>query len=166
MRLRATASIALLAVLAPTPLLAKPASPPAPAQSAQFIGTAINVADRERSLRFYTQALGLHLATTISTGKGSETILQFPGSPGQPALLLMHDSTPGAPAAMTHGNGFSRLVLRVTDLAMLAARMDQLGYAHGAMRQAGQAGYSIMMANDPDGYRLELIQQVQPQTGS
>lgn len=136
-------------------------APPRPttiSQATSFIGTAINVADRERSLRFYTEGLGLTLAATIPLGNRSETILRFPGNSAQASLLLMHDPAPGAPALL-HGNAFSRLVLRVVDLAALAVRLDRMGYAHGEIREAGQAGYRIMMLSDPDGFRIELVQQ-------
>lgn len=157
-----------MAALAPFALgllliAAAPADPPQPAtiaQSTDFIGTAINVSDRERALRFYTEGLGLTVAATIALGKRSETILRFPGNSAQPALLLMHDPSPEAPKVLNHGNAFSRLVLRVGDLAALSARLDRLGYPHGELRESGQAGYRIMMLNDPDGFRLELVQQV------
>ncbi len=158
--MRQPIAFALLALTASAPVQAD--APPAPttiSQATSFIGTAINVADRERALRFYTEGLGLTVAATIPLGKRTETILRFPGDNAMASLLLMHDSSPGAPKSLEHGNAFSRLVLRVVDLAALAVRLDRLGYPHGEIRASGQSGYRIMMLNDPDGFRLELVQQ-------
>jgi catechol 2,3-dioxygenase-like lactoylglutathione lyase family enzyme len=163
-------SLILAATLA-TPALASelaPTAPPAPttlAQSSSFIGTALNVVDLDREITFYTQAFGLKVAATLPAGTRTETILQFPGNPGQASLLLMHDTTPNAPKSLTHGNDFSRLVIRVVDLAALAVRLTQLGYAHGEIRAGGQ-GYQVLMMTDPEGYRLELIQPAPPRTGA
>ena len=162
----------LLAASLATPALAAPpasaAPPPAPtslAQGASFIGTALNVVDLGREIGFYTQALGLKVAATLPAGTHTETILQFPGNPGQASLLLMHDAAPTAPKSLTHGNDFSRLVIRVVDIAALAVRLTELGYAHGEVRGGGQ-GYLVMMMTDPEGYRLELVQPGPQRTGA
>jgi catechol 2,3-dioxygenase-like lactoylglutathione lyase family enzyme len=159
----------LAAALAAPALADAPAAPPpAPTtltQSSSFIGTALNVVDLDREIAFYTQALGLKVAATLPGPTRSETILQFPGNPAQGSILLMHDTTPDAPIALTHGNDFSRLVIRVVDLAALAVRLTQLGYAHGEVRAGGQ-GYHVLMMSDPEGYRLELVQPGPPRTGS
>ena len=143
-----------------TPATPAPVTPPAPttlAQAASFVGTALNVVDLDREIAFYTQALGLKVAATLPAGTRTETILQFPGNPGQASLLLMHDTTPTAPKSLTHGDGFSRLVIRVVDIASLTVRLTQLGYPHGEVRSGGQ-GYLVMMMTDPEGFRLELVQ--------
>ena len=160
----------MLAAPLAAPVLAdaKSAAPPVPttlAQATSFIGTALNVVGLDREIAFYTQALGLKVAATLPAGSRTETILQFPGNPGQASLLLMHDTSPNAPKSLTHGNDFSRLVIRVTDLAALAVRLTQLGYAHGEVR-AGGHGYQVLMMSDPEGYRLELIQPGPPRAGA
>ena len=167
-------ALLMLAALigAPAGAAPPPANPapaiPAPttlAQSASFIGTALNVVDLDREIGFYTQALGLKVAATLPAGTRTETILNFPGNPGQAAILLMRDTAPTAPRQLTHGNDFSRLVIRVVDLAALAVRLTALGYAHGEIRAGGQ-GYLILMMTDPEGYRLELVQPGPPRAGS
>jgi catechol 2,3-dioxygenase-like lactoylglutathione lyase family enzyme len=163
--LRRNKLIAALALLLAAPA---PAAPPAPttlAQSADFIGTAINVVDLARELRFYTEVFGLQVAATLPLGTRSETILRFPGNPAQASLLLMHDTGPAAPRSIEHGNGFSRLVIRVVDIAATAAKLTQLGYRHGELREGGQ-GYRIMMLNDPEGFRLEVVQKITPRNGN
>jgi lactoylglutathione lyase len=119
------------------------------------MGTALNVADLERSVRFYTEGLGLKIATRMALrGTRTETILAFPGPP---MLLLMHDTAPDWPRQIEPGNGFSRLVIRTNDLDALSARLTALGYTPGQIRSAAQ-GYRIIMLRDPDGYGLEIVQ--------
>jgi lactoylglutathione lyase len=165
MRLIAMFLAAMLAgpVLAEAPASPPPA-PPSQAPGASFIGAALNVVDLQREIAFYTQALGLKVAATLPAGTRTETILRFPGSGAQASVLLMHDPSPNAPKGLTHGNGFSRLVIQVDDLAALAARLTRLGYARGEVRAGGQ-GYLILMMNDPEGYRLELVQPGPQRTG-
>ena len=165
-------AIVLAAMLATPALASAPASapvtPPAPtslAQGASFIGTALNVVNLDREIAFYTQAFGLKVAATMPSATRTETILQFPGNPGQASLLLMHDITPNAPKSLTHGDSFSRLVIRVVDLAAVAARLTELGYPHGEIRAGGQ-GYRVLMMTDPEGFRLEIVQPGPPRSGT
>jgi catechol 2,3-dioxygenase-like lactoylglutathione lyase family enzyme len=160
-----TKPLAALALLLAAPGMAAPPAPTTLAQSADFIGTAINVVDLARELRFYTEVFGLKVAATLPMGMRSETILQFPGNSAQPSLLLMHDSGPAAPKSIEHGNGFSRLVIRVVDIAATAAKLTELGYPRGELR-VSPTGYRIMMVNDPEGFRLEVIQKLTPRHGN
>ncbi|MEO6717649.1 MAG: VOC family protein [Novosphingobium sp.] len=165
MRTLATMLAAMLAApaLASAPVATTHPAPISLAQGASFIGTALNVVDLDREIAFYTQAFGLKIAATMPSATRTETILQFPGNPGQASLLLMHDLTPTAPKSLTHGDGFSRLVIRVVDLAALAARLTELGYPHGEIRSGGQ-GYRVLMMTDPEGFRLEIVQPGPPRT--
>ena len=157
-------ALALL-IAAPAPAATPPPAPTTLAQSADFIGTAINVVDLARELRFYTEVFGLKVAATLPLGTRSETILHFPGNSAQPALLLMHDTGPAAPTKIEHGNGFSRLVIRVVDIAATAVKLTELGYAHGEVRE-GSHGYKVMMMSDPEGFRLEVVQKSIQQRGN
>ena len=150
---------------APGPLAPPPPMPASAAPATQFIGTALNVVDLDREIGFYTRGLGFKLAATMPGATRTETILALPGGAAQPSLLLMHDITAAAPKAITHGDGFSRLVLRVADLDALAQHLSQLGYEHGAIRTGGQ-GYRVLIMTDPEGYRLEIVQPGSPRAGS
>lgn len=150
-------AVMALALLTAAPLAAAPPASATLEQRAEFVGTAINVVDLDRAVRFYTEGFGLKVAATLPLGTRSETILHFPGNAAQSALLLMHDTAPTAPKAIEHGNGFSRLVIRVNDIAATAERLTRLGYPHGAIRSGGH-GYRIMMMTDPEGFRIEVVQ--------
>ena len=131
---------------------------PSPAPAVSLFGAAINVVNLDREIAFYTQALGMRVAMTLPMGARSETILTFGSDPGQASLLLMHNSSPAAPKKIEHGNNFSRLVIRVSDLDALGRRLDALGHEHSAIRDAGH-GYRLMFLTDPEGFRIELVQQ-------
>lgn len=133
------------------------ATAPAAAQD-RVIGTALNVADLDQAVRFYTQGLGMKVATTIDLGLRSETILTFGDDPERSAILLMHDKNPAAAKPLVQGNAFSRLVIGTSDLAALAVRLTALGYAHGPIRDASH-GTRILIVTDPAGFSLELVQR-------
>ena len=162
---RCALRLAALALTLAAPAYGAQPAPTAVPQAASFIGTAINVVDLDREIRFYTEALELKVAATLPLGTRTETILNFPGDPSQAALLLMHDTSPAAPKAINHGNGFSRLVIRVTDIAAMAVRLTELGYPHGEVRSGGH-GYVVMMMSDPEGFRREVVQPGAAANGS
>lgn len=153
--------LALAAMLAAMPAMAGADSPPAgPAPAPGLLGAAINVVDLAREVDFYTRGLGWKVATTLPLGNRTETILVPEGNSSGASILLMHDNAPTAPARLEHGNAFSRLVIRSASLQAVAARLDSLGYAHGEIRGSSAAGYRIMMLTDPEGFRIELVEQV------
>lgn len=154
-------ALALLLVLtsAAGPALADPA--PARAPAVALMGAAINVVDLQREIDFYAKGLGFAVGQTLQLGEHrSETILVSGNDRAQPMILLMHDTSPKAAKRIRHGNNFSRLVVRVSDLPAMAARLDAQGYPHGEIRTSH--GYSIMMLQDPEGFRVELVQQPMP----
>ncbi len=130
----------------------------APGFATSMTGTVLYVVDPDRAVAFYRDALGLSLAMTLDHGTRREYMLRFSADPAQPGLILLHDSAADAPVRLEMGNGFSRLVLRVSDMDALAARLDAMKIDHPAPRDAGH-GYRMMMITDPEGYRIEVIQQ-------
>ena len=153
-------SIPLMAcLLLASAALADDAPPPpqTPSQTpmAALIGPALNVTDPDRSIAFYRDGLGMNLAMTLETGSATEYMLAFGTDPRQPGIILQREN--GSSAPLTQGTAFNRIVVRTTDLDAIAARLDAAGYAHTPIRDVAH-GYRMMMATDPDGYRLELVQ--------
>ena len=157
----ASLALAAAALAAATPAMAIEAQPPVPAPAAapqlSLIGAVLHVTDVERELAFYRDGLGMTLAMTLPGSHGTEYMLRFGGDPAAPGIILQHDP---AKAALTHGDAFSRLVLRVSDLDALAARLEAAGYAHAAIKDVAH-GYRMMMLSDPQGFSLELVQSAQ-----
>jgi len=135
-------------------------APPAPAPAApalSLVGAVLHVTDVERELAFYRDLLGMKLAMTLESGAGTEYMLRLGDDPAAAGIILQR---PKDRATLEHGNAFSRLVLRVADIDALAARLDAAGHAHAPVRDVAH-GYRMMMLDDPQGYRLELVQSAQ-----
>jgi glyoxylase I family protein len=117
----------------------------------------ICVSDLERSLRFYRDVLGCKevgrlemeggAADTINAMKGVE-IRAKPGCIGEKT-----------PRPMNH-LGLTHLSLRVDDLEAVCAQLEAAGGALLPETRIGgpDAPTHVIMAYDPDGVRLELIQ--------
>jgi catechol 2,3-dioxygenase-like lactoylglutathione lyase family enzyme len=149
-------TFALLLIAAAAPALAE-TSAPSLAPTVSLMGAAINVADLQREVDFYTKGLGFSVGQTLQVSSGmSETILVSGGDMSQATIMLMHDTSSTAPKTVVHGKDFSRLVIRVSDLPAIAGKLTAQGYAHGEMRVSH--GYSIMMLEDPEHFRIELVQ--------
>lgn len=153
-RIHGMVAAAVLALVA-GPVAAQAPVPAGQAQAAApaLVGPALNVADLARSLKFYTQGLGM----TVQLQKGRETMLGFGTDQGAMIILLSHADAGRVPA-ITHGKGFDRLVLRLVDLPAVAARLRAAGATPGEMRDVSH-GYRMMLVTDPDGYTLELVER-------
>lgn len=169
LRMTALAFAALAAALCGTAYAqgAAPAAPANAAPRAALIGAAINVADIERSLKFYRDTLGMRVLMQF-TPPGApardgqkpppDIVLSAGNGPADAMLMLLSDRDPSGPRAIGHAFGFARVVLRHTDLDALAARMSENGFAPGEVHKAHGA-FRVMMLADPDGYTVEIIEQ-------
>ena len=150
---------------------AAPAAAPNPAASvparAGLIGAAINVADLERSLKFYRDTLGMKVLMQFTPpgapARGGskappDTVLSAGKSPSDAMLMLLSDRNPAGPRAIGHVFGFARVVLSHGDLDALAARLRDNGFAPGEVHKAHDA-FRVMMLTDPDGYTVEIIER-------
>ncbi len=153
---RLAVSIAALAVLWSCPSSADEPAKPA-AEAGSLIGPVLLVSDIARSLKFYTDGLGMRMNMSMGRPERREYMIGFGGDPRQPGIILVHDDTSARNPAITLGHGYDRTVMRSANLDALAARLTAAGYAHSAIRDVAM-GYRMMMASDPDGYRYELVQ--------
>jgi lactoylglutathione lyase len=123
----------------------------------QVLHVAYHVADIERALGFYVGVLGLKETMRIPLGKNlSEVILSFPETKSAGVILMWNTDRPKTtPIAI--GEGYSRFVLRVSDV--------EAGFAHLVKHNApvvtpvtthGNLKYA--MVKDPDGYVIELLE--------
>ncbi|MBW8785583.1 MAG: VOC family protein [Novosphingobium sp.] len=148
----------------PTPLAVIPAGN-------AVIGAAVYVADLERSLKFYRDTLGMRVLmqfapsgpSVSASGGGAaaarpDTVLSFGAGPSDPMLMLLSDRNPAGPRKIEHAFGFARVVLRMGDLDALAAKIRANGFVPGEIHGA-HGSFRVMMATDPDGYTVEIIEQ-------
>jgi lactoylglutathione lyase len=122
----------------------------------RLMSPALRCGDCERSLRFYTQGLGMVEMGRVNLKDVTEIILGFSKDQAQPGIMLIVRKGAGAAPAIELGNGYQRTVLRVNDLQAVADRLKAAGYATGPF--GGGATYRILMIQDPDGYRYELVE--------
>lgn len=112
--------------------------------------------DVARSLRFYTEGLGMVEMGRVELKDVTEIILGFSNDRTRPGIMLIRDKPASSAPAIEPGNGYQRTVLRVADLRAVADRLAAAGYPTGAIGNSGP--YHVLMIEDPDGYRYELVE--------
>ena len=125
----------------------------------RILHTMLRVGDLDRSLAFYTGVLGMRQLRRQDYPEGRFTLAFVGyGSEQEGAVLeLTHNwDTP----AYDLGNGFGHLALEVDDAYAACAQIKARGGK--VVREAGpmQHGTTVIaFAEDPDGYKIELIQK-------
>ncbi|GAB3590009.1 lactoylglutathione lyase [Angustibacter peucedani] len=114
----------------------------------------LRVTDLDRSLAFYG-ALGYEVLGTVpETAFGSLTMLQLPDDEFV-SLELVHDPD----AEPVRPTGINHLVVQVQDLREVVARLAARGVeAEAPTSPDGTETFLTSWLNDPDGYRVELVQ--------
>ena len=119
----------------------------------------IRVGDLDRSIAFYTEVLGMRLLRRQDYPDGRFTLAFVGyGDESQEAVLeLTHNwDTP----SYEIGNGFGHVALAVPDAAAACAEINRRGGK--VVREAGPMKHGktiIAFVEDPDGYKIELIQR-------
>jgi len=110
--------------------------------------------DVPRAVAFYTERLGFTLkhqqgsAFASVSCDGLDVLLSGPASSGARPLADGQQQTPG---------GYNRLVLRVSDLRGVVARMKESGVSFRNDVLEGPGGAQIQLL-DPDGNPIELFE--------
>ena len=125
----------------------------------RILHTMIRVLDLEKSIEFYTRQLGMTLLRRKDYPSGEFT-LAFVGYGGEDdgaVIELTHNWKQRQPYAI--GTGFGHLAIAVADIQAtcdrLAAEGVKIPRPPGPMKHGGSV---IAFIEDPDGYRIELIQ--------
>lgn len=126
----------------------------------QVLHVAYHVADIERALGFYVGVLGMKETMRIPLGKNkAEVILQFTESKSA-GVILMWSTDREKSKPMEMGEGYSRFVLRVTDID--ACMLHLAKHQTPVVTEATTLGnFRFSMVKDPDEYIVELIQFLQ-----
>lgn len=119
----------------------------------------IRVGDLDRAIAFYTEVLGMRLYRRRDYPDGKFTL----------AFVGYGDEESGAEIELTYnygvdkyeiGSGFGHIALAVPDAAKACAEIRRRGGK--VVREAGPMKHGstvIAFVEDPDGYRIELIQR-------
>lgn len=149
---RALCGAIMLAVTMSTALAQETA--PSAGADLRVAGPVVMVADLERSLRFYTEGLGMRVANRLSGNPGpGATVVARAGERSPFVLLRQRDGTARAEPPVEIGNALGRIMLTVRDAKEVAARLRSAGYEPSTPNARG-----IFFVTDPDGYRYEVMQ--------
>ncbi len=125
----------------------------------RILHTMLRVADLEKSLAFYTGVLGMKLLRRTDYPEGKFTL----------AFVGYTDEASGAAIELTHnwgvekyelGNAFGHIAIEVEDAHAACDNIKQRGGK--VVREAGKMKHGntvIAFVEDPDGYKIELIQR-------
>jgi lactoylglutathione lyase len=125
----------------------------------RILHTMIRVGDLDRSIRFYTEVLGMKVIRRKDYPDGRFTL----------AFVGYGDESDGAVIELTHnwdtksyelGTGFGHIAIAVPDAYKACEEVKRLGGK--VTREAGPmkfGGSVIAFAQDPDGYKIEFIQK-------
>ena len=126
----------------------------------RFLHTMIRVRDLDASLRFYTDLLGMKLLRKrdYPTGKFTLAFVGYGDESSNTVIELTHNWGQAAPYDL--GSAFGHLAVGVPDVYKTCERLAASGVK--IPRPAGpmaHGGSVIAFIEDPDGYRIELVQR-------
>jgi lactoylglutathione lyase len=130
------------------------------ADTARLLHTMIRVRDLDASLNFYTKLLGMKLLRKrdYPTGKFTLAFVGYGDESSNTVLELTHNWDQKEPYAL--GTAFGHLAIAVPDVykacEQLAAAGVKVPRPAGPMAHGGSV---IAFIEDPDGYRIELIER-------
>lgn len=131
----------------------------------RILHTMLRVGDLQRSIDFYTQVMGMRLLRTSDNPEYQYTLafLGFGSNPDHAELELTYNY---GVHEYDMGTAYGHLALGVPDAA---AAVERIRAAGGTItREAGPVkGGSTVIAfvQDPDGYKIELIESADGQGG-
>jgi len=126
----------------------------------RILHTMMRVMDLQRSLDFYIGALGMQLLRRqdYPTGRFTLAFLGYGTEDASTVLELTHNWDQAE--AYSLGTAWGHIALAVTDIYALCAELAELGV--NITRPPGPMKHSatlIAFIEDPDGYKIELIQR-------
>jgi lactoylglutathione lyase len=123
----------------------------------RFLHTMIRVGDLERSIKFYTELLGMKELRRRDVPDGKYT-LAFVGYEGDPAEVELTYNY--GVDKYEQGSAFGHLAVSVPSAAEACDRIKKSGGK--VTREAGPVKFGttvIAFVEDPDGYKIELIER-------
>lgn len=126
----------------------------------RMLHTMIRVKDLDKSIDFYTRLLGMKLLrrTDFPEGKFTLAFVGYGSEDSQAVIELTHNWDQDAPYDL--GNGYGHVALGVPDIYRTCDGLREAGAsiarAPGPMKHGKTV---IAFIDDPDGYKIELIER-------
>jgi lactoylglutathione lyase len=120
--------------------------------------TMIRVGDLQRSIDFYKKHFGMDVIRTadVPAGKYTNVFIGYGTEKSDPMIELTYNY---GVSAYEVGSGFGHLAVGVEDVYAACERMREAGVK--IVREPGPLKFGttvIAFVDDPDGYRIELIE--------
>lgn len=131
----------------------------------RILHTMLRVGNLERSLSFYCDILGMTELRREDYPEGHFT-LSFIGYGSEAGNTVIELTYNYGDETYTHGSGFGHIALAVTDIYAACKRLEDMSVKilrrPGPMTHIADTGQRDVIAfvEDPDGYRIELIEVV------
>lgn len=125
----------------------------------RFLHTMLRVGDLDRSIKFYTELLGMKVLRRDDYPEGKFT-LAFVGYGDESDNTVIELTHNWDTSAYDLGNGFGHLALEVDDAYKACEQIKAQGGK--VTREAGTMKHGttvIAFVEDPDGYKIEFIQK-------
>ncbi len=120
----------------------------------KLLHTRLRVNDIERSVKFYTEILGLKVSRRHTSPRGAQLVfLATPNSEEEIELCQL----PNSPSVSVQPD-LMHLAFAVEDLAAFAAGLTKKGVALSDGPTVTGSGSVIAFIDAPEGYEVELIQ--------
>lgn len=125
----------------------------------KYLHTMIRVNHLDKSIKFYTDVLGMNLIskTDYPEGKFTLVFLSYGTSKEDPCIELTYNYDTHS---YDHGNAFGHIALGTEDIYTTCERVKGLGGK--VVREPGPMKHGttvIAFIEDPNGYKIELIEK-------
>ncbi len=124
----------------------------------KIIHTMIRVLDLERSLKFYTDVLGLHESHRLDFPDFALVYLRNAENDMEVELTL----NKGRAEPYTHGDGYGHIGVVVADATATRAALVAKGYEPAAVKEFKRGDELLarfFFIQDPDGYKIEMLER-------
>lgn len=118
----------------------------------KFLHTMLRVRDLDRSLRFWTEGLGLVETRRFESEAGRFTLVYLASAPGEPEVELTWNWDETGP--YTVGRGFGHVAFAVDDVYAACERLQRWGVKILRPPRDGRMAF----VRSPDQHSVELLQ--------